>query len=333
MGGNLSLGLTYKDVRDIALDIYRENFSQLSGQAKEIAEIRVEEITERVINKFSTEYPLGLQKANDPSFQIALGAVQKAYVRSGDRDLGDLLIDLLVDQCKEAPRSIREIVLNESLNVAPKLTDTQLALLAVMFLCKHVTPKNVINFDTFGDYLDIHIKPFISKMSKNTTNFQHLQFAGCGAMGVAGSRLAGTLGIAFHGLFLEGFDIQTIESLDISPEVITKFVIPYLNNPDRLQIKSLNKMSLDASFSKENVSELDREKIFSLFQRGKIDDKAVQKLIVNLRPYMEKLFDVWDNSSMPTFLLTTVGFAIAHANIKRQVNGFGGIEIWIDDQL
>ena len=54
------------------------------------------------LSKLQREHPAGLEKSYDPDFQYALFTVQKEYARNGDKDLGDLLVDLLVT---EASRS------------------------------------------------------------------------------------------------------------------------------------------------------------------------------------------------------------------------------------
>ncbi len=77
------------------------------------------------------EYAKGLENAENPDFQRALFTVQKEYALTGDDELGDLLVDLLIDRTKQDNRSLLQIVLNESLSVVPKLTNDQLAALSV----------------------------------------------------------------------------------------------------------------------------------------------------------------------------------------------------------
>ena len=86
-GGNVTLtrvGLSYAEVRDVALDVFRANFYELSDVAKEVAKTRAEEITEAFLSKLQAEHPAGLEKSNDPDFQYALFTVQKEYARNGD---------------------------------------------------------------------------------------------------------------------------------------------------------------------------------------------------------------------------------------------------------
>src|ERR1035437_7133381 len=207
-----NVGVTSSEARAIALDVAKATFYELTGRAKETANIRVEEITDHVIKKLEKDFPAGLQKAKDPDFQYALFTVQKEYARNGDKELGDLLVDLLVDRSKQDQRDILQIVLNESLSTAPKLTDTHLAALAVIFLFKYTQHLGIGNHLALGEYLDKHLMPFVSKLSKNQAGYQHLEFSGCGSIGPGGNSLEGILGTVYQGQFLSGFDESEIRS-------------------------------------------------------------------------------------------------------------------------
>ena len=71
-GGDMNVintGLTVLEARAIAFDVAKATFYELTGVARDTASSRVEEITNRVIEKLEKEYPAGLQKAQDPGFQ------------------------------------------------------------------------------------------------------------------------------------------------------------------------------------------------------------------------------------------------------------------------
>lgn len=326
----LNVGVTASEARQIALDVAKATFYELTGAAKETASLRVEEITEQVIKKLETDFPEGLQKAKDPDFQYALYTVQKEYARNGDKDLGDLLVDLLVDRSKQDQRDILQIVLNESLATAPKLTDTHLAALAVIFLFKYTQNLGIGNHQVFGDYLDKHLLPFVPKLSKNHAGYQHLQFSGCGSIGFDGDSLEGILGTVYQGQFLKGFDQSEIANLDISVGVDSQFFIPCLNDATKWQVNSNSKESLEKHLDAQAVSSEDRAKILALFDLGKMSKPEIKEKLIAIRPYMAEVFEIWSNSPMQTFTLTSVGIAIGHANIKRLIGEFASLEIWIN---
>lgn len=331
-GGNVTvvnLGVSVSEARQIAMDVAKSTFYELTGEAKEIASLRVEEITDKVIKKLEQDFPAGLQKAKDPDFQYALYTVQKEYARNGDEDLGDLLVDLLVDRSKQDKRDILQIVLNESLATAPKLTENHLAALAVIFLFKYTQNFGVGNHQMLGEYLDENLLPFMSKLSKNSAGYQHLEFSGCGSI-LYGNTLEKTLGDVYQGQFLKGFEQSEITDRAISTALVPLFFMPCLNDTLKYQVRANNKEILDESFDKQNVCEDDRVKITQLLSTGKMSEAEIKETLIAIRPYMAEMFDVWNNSPIQSFTLTSVGMAIGHANIKRLIGEFASLSIWIN---
>lgn len=332
-GGSVTVnnfGVTSSEARAIALDVAKATFYELTGEAKETAAVRVEEITDQVIKKLEKDFPAGLQKARDPDFQYALFTVQKEYARNGDADLGDLLVDLLVDRSKQDQRDILQIVLNESLSTAPKLTDTHLAALAVIFLFKYTQNFGVGNHQKLGEYLDKHLLPFISKLSKNQAGYQHLEFSGCGSIGLGGNSLEGIFGTVYQGQFLKGFDQSEIASRAISIGLDSRFFIPCLNDFSKVQVSANNKENLEKQLEAHGISAEDRAKILELFDLGKMSEPEIKEKLIAIRPYMAGVFEIWTNSAMRSFTLTSVGMAIGHANTKRLIGEFASLSIWIN---
>lgn len=332
-GGNVSItrvGLSYSEVRDVALDVFRSNFYQLAGAAKETAKARAEEITEEFLKKLVQENPEGLGKSNDPDFQHALFTVQKEYARCGDKELGDLLVDLLVDRSKQDQRNILQIVLNESLLTAPKLTEGHLAALAIVFLFKYTQNYSVGNHHLFGKYLDKHVAPFTEKVATSDASYQHLEFSGCGSIGLGQITLENILGNTYQGQFLKGFDESELHVRGISLGRDTRFFVPCLNDPAKLQVRANTKELLEKSLDAASVGADDRQKLISLFDVGKMSENEIREKTIAIRPYMAEVFSAWSNSPMKSFTLTSVGMAIGHANIKRLVGEFANLSIWIN---
>jgi len=331
--GNLSVvnvGITYSEARQIALDVAQTTFHELSGAARELAGSRVEEITDQVIAKLANDYPEGLQKAKDPDFQYALYSVQKEYARNGDEDLGELLVDLLVDLSKQDQRNILQIVLNESLTTAPKLTESYLATLSVLFLLKYTQNHGIGNHDALGDYLDKHVLPFVSKIAKSQASYQHMEFTGCGSVGVMGHTLEATLGTTYQGQFMKGFDLDEISRRNISVGFNPHFFILCLNDRSKFQVNANSREQLEKKFDAVPITPDDKAQIISLFDLGKMGDDEIRAKVVEIRPYMAQVFETWNNSLLKSFTLTSVGIAIGHANLKRLIGEFASLEIWIN---
>lgn len=330
-GGDVFVGISASEARQIALDQARLTFYELTGAAKQTLDARVEEITDKVISRIEEEYPEGLKKAIDPDFQYALLSVQKNYGRSGDADLGDLLVDLLVDRSKQDERNIVQIVLNESLDVAPKLTESQLANTAMLFLFRYSKDTGVGSIQRFGEYLDEHVLPFVGKLSASNSAFQHLEFTGCGATQAGSSSLAQVILHAYTGLFFKGFKLDVVHEEQLSPVATSKFIIPCLHDSDKYQVGALDVEDLNRRFLEYQVDSLDMERLTRLFHLERMSHDEVKEICVKLRPYMDGIFACWDDSMMKRFSLTSVGIAIGHANVKRFLKrNFGDLNIWIN---
>jgi len=323
-------GMSYLEVRQVALDVFKANFYELAGKAKEVASERAEKVTEDFLQKLQKENPKGFEKSQDPDFQHALFTVQKEFARNGDADLGDLLVDLLVDRSKQEQRDILQIVLNESLSVAPKLTKDQLAVLSITFLFKYTQNYNNVSHDMLGEYFDRHVRPFATSISKNPACYQHLEFSGCGSISLGSRSLQLILASTYQGLFLKGFESEEIHKNGISISQDQRIFIPCLNENEKIQVNATSLETLPKRMNELGIPDDDKPKITSLFNLNKMDENEIKEKCIEIRPYMEGVFDVWSGSSMKNFTLTSVGIAIGHANIKRLVGEFANLSIWIN---
>lgn len=292
---------------------------------------RVEEITEKVLSKLEREYPEGLGKAVDPDFQHALYTVQKQYGRTGDKELGDLLVNLLVDRSKQGKRDILQIVLNESLEVAPKLTNGHVASLTLIFLLRYTMQHGLGGVNGLCSYLDSHVLPLMDDLTWNEGSFRHLEFTGCGTSQLTGVILEDVLLQNYAGFFSNGFGISDLAESGLASDLANFFVVRCLNDPEKLQINVLNSGAMQDAFQSRSVASADREKITQLYNKALMSAKEARIKCVEWRPYMDTIFSVWEDSSMSGFSLTSVGIAIAHANLKRVLGGgFADLAIWVD---
>jgi hypothetical protein len=67
-----------------------------------------------------------------------------------------------------------------------------------------------------------------------------------------------------------------------------------------------------------------------LLDQGMADQAQVNAKLDSLAPFMPKIFADWESSNLKSFDLTSVGIAIAHANIKRFAGEFARLSTWIE---
>ena len=318
------------EVRQLALDVFRANFFDLAGEAKNIARQRAEEVTEQFLKQLQQQHSEGLRQAQEPDFQHALYTAQKEYARCGDKDLGDLLVDLLVDRTKHESRSILQIVLNESLSVAPKLTPDQLAALSLIFLFKYTINHGIRNHQTLWEYLDRYVGPFVDVISDKAASFQHLEYSGCGTVGLGLVDLPEVFKRQYGALFSKGFDDEQFQGKQLIVPLTHPILLPCVNDQTRRQVNGINEEVIRTECKRLALADDDTTKLVNLHNETLMSSDEIKGKIVGARPYMNRVFDVWSKSSMGRFALTSVGIAIGHANIKKNAGEFTDLSIWIN---
>lgn len=321
-------GVTASEARQIALDVMRANLLEFSSIAKETALQRGEEITGKFVDKLEKEHPEGLKQATSPSFQDALFTLQKEYAKAGDKDLGDLLIDLLVDRTKQAERDFVQLVLSESLVTAPKLTNAQINTLSVIFMVRYVAMNGAPTLEELATRLAV--PPLQGDFAASAAALQHLEFAGCGSLSIGSVSIANIMQANYPGLFKTGFGQDQIDALGLSHDQRMYWVMPCLNDQTRFQVAALNEHVFNRKLQAKPLAPAQEAAVKKLFEEGSMSDDEITRKFSDSGPHVKRIVDVWSSASFESFNLTSVGIAIAHANIKRYTGEFAPLSIWVN---
>lgn len=327
--GDIYVGITYSEARQIARDVFEANFYKLSKTALEVARQRADELISTYLEKLAKRNPEALGSTQDPDMQYALFTAQKEYARTGDSDLADILVDILVDRASQSGRSLLQIVLNESLLVAPKLTPCQFDTLSTIFIIRYTRRPGMASLDMLGQYLRTTVLPFADDLRTQNSCYQHLEYAGCGAVQTGQVRLERAIRSNYPGLFWKGADKQAIDELLETVEVPPEFIVPCLHNPELFQFNALDETAISEMCQGRGYSEDATMRIVGFQKKHAMSDPEVIGVLVSVEHGMERLIDIWHNSPMKNFTLTSVGIAIAHANIRRKIKEEFDITIWI----
>jgi hypothetical protein len=330
-GGNIAIGVTYDDARQIALDVYKANAVELAAAAKQAAIARAEEITDKFLEELKDKNPLAVSQAARPDFQIALLEAQKAYAKTGDKDLATVLVDLLVSRTKQEPRSLREIVLAESLQVVPRLTMSQIHTISVIFLLRHTENRLVTKIEHLGQWFDRYMTPLVSSLSKADSLYRHLVYSGAATQELTSINLAAAFKAIYVGLFTKGFDATNMNDLtDKYPKLKKMFQDAPIEN--RMMLPPVTIGLLEKLLESAGVHEKsDVDRLMNAQKSDLLGDADVLQNLIDTRKGFETLADVWDNSSLRSMALTSVGMAIGHANFQRLSGDQAPLSIWIPD--
>lgn len=328
-------GLSVEDAKEIALGLARPEFERLTGQATATACARAEEmVVERLLPRLMEFNPTGIETFADPDVQYALMAAQRTYARTGDKDVADVLVDILVDRTRETERTVLQLSLNESLEVAAKLTADQFAALSLIWLIRYTLNNSIINRDALSTYIDTCLAPHVARIRTSNATYQHLEYAGCGSVGIGQVSVEAAYRNTYGGLFSKGFTGQELsERFEGSlPTSLNELLMPCLNAPDRQQFGVINEDALKERAAQLELTDTETANVMGLFNQQLMGDEEVRDYLQDLSPsVMGPLIEAWINSSMKHMTLTSVGITIAHANCRRIMGvSPADLSIWIN---
>lgn len=325
-------GLDYNSTKALCIDIVRDALDKYDGEAYKKAEQRFKEL----FDMFAAElFKRGMTDAQalaefgEPAMQFDFAEAQKAYIKAGAPELAAVLSNILADRIGESSRSLLQIALGEAIQVAPKLLETQMATLALTFTLEHTLDLNVNNHKTFVDYIQNTVLPIYRKgVSRNQSEFQHLSFTGCSQYLASSKKLSLLFLHAYSGLFMRGFEdclSGETDLVDAYPKLFTKC----LKNDRLLQINAVSGEVLTNLIETLNMEQEHQKKIKKLFSENRMDQEAVQELVVNLVPEMQEVFDYWNNSEARFLYLSSVGIVIGAEYAKLITRENYDLSIWI----
>ena len=84
VAGNLTIGVSIENAKQIALNVFKDNFLELSEKAANTALTRAEElVNEFILTLFDQNQNL-IDKLQEPAIQYSLFNVQREYAKTGD---------------------------------------------------------------------------------------------------------------------------------------------------------------------------------------------------------------------------------------------------------
>ncbi len=171
-------GLTVEDTKKIVQIIYDNNFPKLqkiaANEARERVNLFKKELSEKISKKLSFQE---INKISEPDIQYALFEAIKTNIRRNDKELRNILTELIIGRIKRDNSDLTKIIYNEAISTVGKLTKNQLKILTLHITVRYVIRQNIFSWDDFKDYLK-SIESFLD-FEDRIVDFQHLEFCSC----------------------------------------------------------------------------------------------------------------------------------------------------------
>lgn len=320
--GDYHEGLSYKDARQVALDVFKANSSVYTEIAKKTIDERVVNITDDIFTMIYSELPDTVEKLVEPAVQDTLLKIQKEYAKNDDPALKERLIALLKNRLKADEKDMETIVLDEALEIVPKLTGIQLNILSLNLTVLRILHHEVTNRDTFFHMLISKILLFYSNHMSKTMEYAHLQYLGCTGILSEGSTYKPIEEIfrnRYAGLFSRGFSREEFyEYMGIEIQEFQQLITTCQIDKEKYQFNAMNENVLKYSIAQSGKQEYE-EKLLQYYKEHIMEVKEIKDDISSHVQGFEELADFWKKTSeFKSMNLTSVGIEIGLLNYNLQ---------------
>ncbi len=170
-------GITAETAMEICKYVVKAELAVYTQDARVEAEKRLSDISKKTIDRITSLKEDLLYRFKEPAIQMALNETFKNHIASGNEELGENLIDLLIERLKVQERTTEQSIIDEARNIIPKLSSNTVSLLAIMVFSKLIFPYNKKQYDD----LLLKLAPLVGRLKNiSSLDIAHLKQVGCG---------------------------------------------------------------------------------------------------------------------------------------------------------
>ncbi|WP_337819385.1 LPO_1073/Vpar_1526 family protein [Streptomyces werraensis] len=319
----IHLGLGYRDVKEIshdtAMEVFEKNFHNLSQLAYSVARGRAEEFTSNLIEVVQQRTPNALETFQDPGTQAALFSAQSGYAKTGDADLGEVLIELLMTRISASVRDTSQLASAYAVTVAENLSSHHFAILTCSFILKQLSYRDVRSTDSLARQMLETIDPFVDDLNDaNSVDLDYLTGLGCMIATSSTMSPGRYTGLNYPGLFTVGF--SSLQK-DTNRLIGTPLVRPFGPESDRYKIAALTKSELMELVDRVVMHDM-RDLALQTLQDGIMHEREIERILCQEQEALAPIFARCSDLGINSYINTAIGTAIAHANMRRVHSGF-----------
>lgn len=199
-----------------------------------------------------------------------------------------------------------------------------------MLVIRYTKKLQFFNLEQFKEYHIENVIPFLDLIPNGSSNYQHLEFAGCGSISAYTLHIEQHYKKHYPGLFIKGFTQSEFDNISGKAEVQNSLLIPALHDNDLLQIAALDDENLERMCTSAGMNSGVCNQIRSLQNSKSLSHDEIKNYLVSLDPRIKKLIELWENTQIKNLTLTSVGIALANANLRRNLGLQLNLSTWIN---
>lgn len=177
--GNVNYGMSFTEVAELCQLLHDKNFPILRAEAKAVAEERVRQFAEGLGKQIANAaYKIDVSQFKDPDVQACLNDAVISAARRGQASNPEMLCKLIVERLSNKTDTFKDIVIAESLQIVPKLTEQHINILCIVHVVQSVYFKGLASLSELELFAN-DIKPiFQSNLDLSETQKRHMQYTG-----------------------------------------------------------------------------------------------------------------------------------------------------------
>ena len=133
----------------------------------------------------------------------------------------------------------------------------------------------------------------------------------------------------YQALFQKGFTKEQFEQQVGSISDFPSVVMPHFTLKNEFQVNAISQEVLKDICEKNGISDDNKTKLKNIFNNFTMSNQEIKDKIIELSPEMEQLFNLWTSTNISKFKPTTVGIAIAQANLRSKQGIELDLSIWV----
>jgi hypothetical protein len=310
-----------------------ERFASHSEEAYRTAKERFEEFAFNYLKALTERTPQAIENLSDPGIQSAILEAEEGYAKTGDTNLGQILVEMLVKRTSETRRDVRQLALNEAIATAQKLATKHIDALSLLFFLRRVQ----VNLPTFQIFLQ-RIKALVEPVCESFADFsesdaQYLEATGCVVRTLGSVSWPEAMKQKYPGYFHKGMLREETPAIDQILESATlradALFQPSLHDPNMIRVNAITK---DQARDLAELAGLEREALVNLMSSYPLPNEEIIETLATAIPALSPVLERWSTVGVEALDISLTGIAIGHANFKKSVGGLfdAEIDVWIN---
>lgn len=316
-------GMNYEEVRTLCLDLVRQELALYEQQANKEAMCRFNLLLDKFLDLFSRIDQAKRQRLQEPAIQNAINETFKEYIKSGQEELGDELIDLMIERIEVEEHTTRQYIIDEVRLILPKLSLPAVSLLSLLSFSHLIIPRQT---DIFKDML-YKLSPLLESIREiHNIDVAYLEQVRCGqSLSFVGfgnnfeQRMLSNYNLLFyHPISIDLFNTKMSQygyGHGDKQDILIGIMALMVANDNQLRFK-FNTYREGLIISEKKIELTEPLNNLKSSMRA-FDESEVRQFFMNINPKWEIVFNKFNKDDIKNFTLSPVGSYIGTRKLSK----------------